>query len=67
MGSACVKCGGEDILVRFHRRGCALPQCSCSTCTYDSHEKRHDEHLHCVCRSCGFDWTRDVLTASAAA
>jgi hypothetical protein len=22
---------------------------------------RHDEHLHHVCRGCGFDWITDVL------
>lgn len=50
--------------MRYHKQGCKDDSCSCATCTHGSHQKRHDEHLHHVCRGCGFDWTTDVLAGA---
>lgn len=60
--STCEKCGCGDIYTRYHALACSRDGCACaSNCPYGSHNKRHDEHLHNVCRGCGWDWTEDVL------
>jgi hypothetical protein len=58
---ACMKCGSDDIYTRYHARGCEKEACSCSRCDYSSLSRRHDEHLHRMCRGCGFDWIAEVL------
>lgn len=57
----CRKCSSSDVAVTFHAAGCNRTRCTCAKCSYDSHEKRHDEHLHYRCRFCGFDWTGDTI------
>lgn len=59
--SACEKCGGEDIGVTYHKRGCTQPYCDCATCSYGSHNKQHTEHLHYTCRTCRYDWTGPTI------
>lgn len=59
----CSKCGADDLLVRYHKPGCADPNCRCATCNYNDHARRHDEHLHVYCRGCGYDWEQDVLAS----
>lgn len=53
---ACEKCGGTDIHMGFHKKGCSERDCSCAECSYGSHAKAHGEHLHYFCRGCSFDW-----------
>lgn len=57
----CEKCGQTDIATQYHARHCHATECSFSRCWYGSHSKRHDEHLHRTCRTCGYDWTQDVV------
>lgn len=64
---ACVKCGGSEIRMVYHRPGCGREKCSCVTCWEGSNETRHDEHLHFHCQTCRFDWTGDVLDGSLSA
>lgn len=58
----CSKCGSDDIGTTYHKQGCGKASCSCATCSYGSHAKSHDEHLHRFCRGCGFDWLDAVLS-----
>ena len=62
--SACSKCGGEDIHLAYHKPGCSDSKCSCATCTYGSHAKQHEEHLHYHCRTCHFDWVGPTLDST---
>ena len=59
--ASCEKCGGTDIGTAYHKQGCSTLGCTCTSCGYNVHNKRHDEHLHYTCRTCRFDWTGDVL------
>lgn len=58
---ACEKCGGDDIYIAYHAKGCSDPDCrSCAKCSYSDHAKAHGEHLHYHCRRCHFDWLGPV-------
>lgn len=49
----CQKCGGTDVLVRYH------PDASwkgCRTATGQKFSWRNTEHLHMTCRTCQWDW-----------
>lgn len=58
--TTCPKCGREGIEPRYHKQGCSDDKCGCADCSYGSHAKKHEEHLHYHCR-CGFDWIGEVL------
>lgn len=65
--SVCEKCGHDDISVAFHKIGCDREDCNCAECSYGSHNKCHEEHLHYHCRTCRYDWTGPLTPARALA
>jgi hypothetical protein len=61
-GRVCSKCGGEDILVRWHTGG----RYGTGGCGYYAKVVQPSEHLHCTCRSCQYEWAEDTLDNLAA-
>lgn len=64
---ACVKCCGTDIYTRWHGKGAYHPSRRHASCSGDYGEtngKPKDEHLHHVCRCCGWAWTEPPRDAS---
>lgn len=55
----CVKCGGTDILVRWHRGGLY----GLTGCGYGAKVVDPVEHLHATCRTCQYEWLEDTLDA----
>jgi DNA-directed RNA polymerase subunit M/transcription elongation factor TFIIS len=64
----CPKCGGNDVLVRWHRaqaRGDFWTTCEQKRSVLDSDRpKSAEEHLHYHCRRCQYDWIGPVLQAA---
>jgi hypothetical protein len=55
-GIACMKCGGTDILTRYHKSGKdCWDGCCCEYCL-PGELKGIEEHLHRTCRTCQYDW-----------
>lgn len=42
----CEKCGSGEISMSYHAQGCTRPKCSCAECSYNSYNRKHEEHLH---------------------
>lgn len=64
MARACVKCGSSDLYIRWMKAdaGRAAPGCNCNVCRREC--TNPEEHLHVLCRCCGYAW--DEETAEAA-
>lgn len=54
----CEKCASADVYTRYHGTH--------RECGYAARAKRYDmgEHLHRVCRGCGFDWADRLAVPS---
>jgi hypothetical protein len=48
----CPKCSHADIHTAFHRSG--------YDCTWSSHNRAENEHLHYYCRNCSYDWAGPI-------
>jgi len=59
----CVKCGGEDILVRWHP---GHGRYGTGGCGFHAKVVVYSEHLHCTCRTCQYEWGEDTLDNLAA-
>lgn len=60
----CVKCGGDDLLIRWHGAGAyhrSRTGASCHSDYGEWHGNPTGEHLHVTCRTCQFDWFEDTL------
>lgn len=52
-GAKCVKCGSDNILIRWHPSG---PECGLKSCnTHKSFPERLEHH----CRICQYAWTTE--------
>lgn len=61
MTDKCPKCGGVDLRIRYHEAR-EFPRQSCERHYGQSryYSDRDDEHLHLFCKTCSYDWTKDV-------
>lgn len=58
----CPKCAGLDIATSYHNGSGYYKGCGGSvTRRFNSAE---EQHLHRVCRTCGYDWTTGVASVS---
>ena len=56
----CAKCGGGDILTRWHTGG----RYGVAGCGYGAKIVKTGEHLHRTCRTCQYEWTEKCADAS---
>ena len=53
----CPKCGSDDINVQYHKDDGYPLGCGYSVFLFN---RCREEHLHCFCRFCGYDWCEPV-------
>lgn len=61
--SSCVKCGGNDILTRWHP---GHGRYGTNGCGYYAKVVVYVEHLHRTCRTCQYEWADETLDADRA-
>ena len=62
----CEKCRSDDVHVRWHGEGAYHPTRRHSPCYSDYGPQRgkpDGEHLHYVCRNCGYEWQGETADA----